>query len=312
MDRLQWKALQDHTLNMRSTSTIPHRQGFALADDGLQIYWKATGQGPAIVCCNGVGVSTRFWKYAEQQLSDRCTVVCWDYRGHGRSSPVARGGRVDIPRMARDLGAVVAALGLEKPLFMGHSMGTQVLLERCRQAPEEPGGVISVLGTAGYPLDTFGGLAASRQIFDFVFGLNDAFPRTMDLVVRSAVALPIAFGFAKRAGLVDGSRLSRHDLREYLHHLADMGAPLFLRCVEALGEHTAWDVLPRVACPALVVAGEFDGFTPPDLARKLHEGLPDSRWLFLEGASHAGIVEQPERINEAVSEFLVELGLVEA
>jgi len=293
-------------------SNIPHRQGFAPTDDGVSLYWKTTGSGPALVCCNGVGVSTRFWKYVEDQLSDRCTIVCWDYRGHGRSGRIGPQHRLDIPRMARDLGTVVAALELEDPVFLGHSMGSQVLLERCRQAPDEPGGLVSVLGTAGHPLDTFGGLGASRTIFDLVLAAGEAFPRTIDAIGRSAVALPIAFDFARRAGLVDGSRLSRHDLREYLHHLADIGIPFFLRCVEELGEHTAWDVLPTVRCPALVVAGEFDGFTPPDLARKLHEGLPDSRWLFLENASHAGIVEQPERINAAVLEFLQELGRIPA
>ncbi len=83
-----------------------------------------------------------------------------------------------------------------------------------------------------------------------------------------------------------------------------MGTPLFCRMLEALGEHTAWDVLPTVMVPTLVIAAEFDGFTPPDLAHRVADTLPDAEFLMLDGATHAGIVEQPERINEAVADWL--------
>ena len=63
------------------------RSGFARTDDGLELYWRAVGSGePALVCCNGVGVSTFFFKYVVEHFRERHRVVVWDYRGHGRSS----------------------------------------------------------------------------------------------------------------------------------------------------------------------------------------------------------------------------------
>ena len=73
-----------------------------------------------------------------------------------------------------------------------------------------------------------------------------------------------------------------------------------------MGEHTARDILEDIEVPALIIAAEFDAFTPPRLARALDSLLPDSELLWLEGASHAGIVEQPERINEGIGRFLEE------
>lgn len=258
------------------------------------------------MCCNGLGVSTHFWKYLADRFSPERAVVLWDYRGHGRSAEPARDQRIDIPRMAWDLGFVCDALELDRPVLAGHSMGSQVILERYRQAPDRVGGLISVLGAAGHPLDTFAELDASRLVFDLVIAASEAAPRAFDLFARTLVALPIAYDFARRANLVDGSRLSRHDLRQYLHHLTDIGFGRFFAVAKALGEHTAVDVLPRIDVPALVIAAEFDGFTPPALARSMHEAIKDSWFLYLEGASHAGIVEQPERINAEIARFLTE------
>lgn len=282
-------------------------QGFVRTDDGIELFWRSTGEGgPALVCCNGIGVGTFFWEYLVRQFAPTHQVVVWDYRGHGRSSGLTKKHRVDIPRMARDLGTIVDHLGLDRPVLLGHSMGTQVILERTRQAPASTGGLVSVLGTYGHPLDTFNNLAFSGQLFDVAIAINLGFPRLANTVQQLLVSQPIAYDLACKFNLVDGGRMSRHDLRQYLRGLTDIGFPLFFRIVAELGEHTARDFLPEVLAPALVIAAEFDSFTPPSLARELHNGLRDSSYLELKGASHAGIVEQPEQINDAIAAFLAE------
>jgi len=282
------------------------QQGFVPTSDGLELFWRSTGEGsgPALVCCNGIGVGTFFWEYLVRHFASTHQVVVWDYRGHGRSSAVEDKHRVDIPRMARDLGTVTSHLGLERPVILGHSMGTQVILEYYRQEPDKVGGLVSVLGTYGHPLDTFNNLAFSRQLFDLVIALNLGFPRAANALQKMIVSQPIAYDVACQLGMVDKDRLSRHDLRQYLRGLTDIGFPLFFRMAAELGEHTARDLLPSVEAPALVIAAEFDSFTPPKLARELNDNLRDSRYLELRGASHAGIVEQPEKINAAVEQFL--------
>ncbi|MEE2829280.1 MAG: alpha/beta hydrolase [Myxococcota bacterium] len=283
----------------------PPQQGFARTNDGLEIFHRSIGQGePALVCCNGIGVSTFFWEYLVDHFAPDHQVVLWDYRGHGRSSDVGPRDRVDIPRMAWDLGTVIDELELKQPVLLGHSMGTQVILEYYRQAPSKVGGLVSVLGTYGHPLDTFNNLRFSRQIFDLVLALNEGFPRLTDAVQKFLISQPAAYRLGRWMSLVDGSRLSRHDLQQYFRHLTDIGFPLFFRIVREMGEHTARDLLPQIVAPALVIAAEFDAFTPPGLARELNDGLPDSEIVELHGASHAGIVEQPEQINEFVAGFL--------
>lgn len=151
------------------------RSGFLPADDGTRLYWRTIGPagapegtredgrtgipGPVIACCNGVGVSVFFWKYLVEHFSSRFTVLLWDYRAHGRSDRVGNGhtgGAGDdltVSRHARDLGAVLDGLGIEKALLVGHSMGCQVIFEAFRLFPERVAGLVPMLGTAGRTLE---------------------------------------------------------------------------------------------------------------------------------------------------------------
>lgn len=284
----------------------PVRQGLATTDDGIELFYRIAGDGPgpALVCSNGIGVSTFFWKYVVDRFAAERPVVVWDYRGHGRSSRPGPDQQVDIQRCARDLGTICEAAGVERPVLAGHSMGTQVILERYRQAPHDVRGLVSVLGTYGKPLDTFNDAAFARTAFDLFLSFAEGFPRLVDVAGKFLMAQPAAYDIARLTGMVDPRHCSRDDLRDYLHHLTEIGFPFFFRMLRELGEHSAEDLLPRVDVPVLVIAGEFDAFTPNRLARKLDELLPDSELIMLPGATHAGIVEQPEPINTAIADFL--------
>ncbi len=291
-----------------SPRLLQAQQGFAETDDGVELFYRALGDGdPALVCCNGVGVSTFFWEYVATHFAPDRKVVVWDYRGHGRSSVMAQHQRLDIPRCARDLGAVIKTLELQRPVLLGHSMGTQVALEHYRQDPDNISGLVSVLGTYGHPLDTFNDMDASSKLFDILLHVSEHYPRSVNAIFKFLVSLPGGFGLASILKMVDGSRLSPHDLSQYQRHLAYIGFPFFFRMVREVGEHTAEDLLEHITVPLLVVAAEMDAFTPPHLSQQMADRVRDSRLVWLEGASHAGIVEQPELINEALESFLAEL-----
>jgi pimeloyl-ACP methyl ester carboxylesterase len=56
--------------------------------------------------------------------------------------------------------------------------------------------------------------------------------------------------------------------------------------------------------PTLLVAGQEDGFTPPDFTEAMHVRIPDSVVEIIEGAGHLPNLERPERFNEVLRRFL--------
>ncbi len=83
--------------------------------------------GRVIVMVHGWGVDRRVLRPLADLLSDDHRVLLLDLRGHGASAA----GRDDfsIEAFADDVTAVIAALGLERPIVVGHSMGGLVALE---------------------------------------------------------------------------------------------------------------------------------------------------------------------------------------
>ncbi|MBM4364848.1 MAG: alpha/beta hydrolase [Deltaproteobacteria bacterium] len=291
-----------------AVSTRAERAGLAVADDGVHLYWRAVGQGPVMVCNNGVGVSTFFWRYTIDQFAGTHTVLTWDYRGHGRSDPLPdpTSGDVTMPRHARDMLAVLDAAEVKEAMVLGHSMGCQVALEAYRLAPERILGMVLVLGTAGRALETFMGNPRSPTYFRAAGRVIRRLGDRTHALVRPILQSPVAWAFTRRAQLVDPLYASHDDMQPYLDHLATIDMRMFIRTVLAMQDHDAWDVLPRLRVPVLVIGAERDAFTPISLSKDMARRIPGAEMIVLADASHAAIIEQPETINHRVERFLRE------
>lgn len=72
-------------------------------------------------------------------------------------------------------------------------------------------------------------------------------------------------------------------------------------------EHDAWDVLPRIDAPTLVLHGDQDrGLTPAANAPLLTARIPRSRMHLFTGARHASFQERRDRAGQLVSTFLAD------
>jgi 3-oxoadipate enol-lactonase len=64
------------------------------------------------------------------------------------------------------------------------------------------------------------------------------------------------------------------------------------------------EFLPTLSLPALVIVGDADAITPPELAQMLAARIPDSALAIIPGAGHMSIMEQPDRVNFAMKDWL--------
>jgi pimeloyl-ACP methyl ester carboxylesterase len=292
------------------------RTGFARADDGIQLYWRSMGDpsAPALVCCNGVGVSTFFWKYVAKHYRERYQVVLWDYRGHGLSGMPADVKTADltVERSARDLAAVLDDIGIQAPVvLLGHSMGVQVILEFCKQFPDRVRALVPMFGTFGRPLDTFMDNPRSRSIFEVIHKIAMRSSRAGARLLRPLYASPIAFPIGRRTGLVDRYYANREDVDMYLEHLNHMDPRVFFGMVKQIADHDLEGFLPEIRVPTLIFAGENDLFTPLHRSRRMAECIGGSELIVLPEGSHAAIVEHPETIERRIDRFLAERVFVE-
>jgi pimeloyl-[acyl-carrier protein] methyl ester esterase len=104
-----------------------------------------------------------------------------------------------------------------------------------------------------------------------------------------------------------GDERARETLRLLRSQLAAHGEPdpRALRTgLEILRNADLRDVLPRIAVPALVLAGEHDRLTPAAAARELAMALPVARFKLIERSGHAPFLSHPGEVLAEVTAFL--------
>jgi pimeloyl-ACP methyl ester carboxylesterase len=127
--------------------------------------WDARSDAaPTVLLIHGVTASHLSWRFVAERLPD-VRVVAPDLRGRGRSNGLT--GPAGLAAHARDLVAVLDALGVEQVVVAGHSMGAFVALVLGDLYPERVSHVVLVDG--GLPLDLPVGLSAA-EIITLVLG----------------------------------------------------------------------------------------------------------------------------------------------
>jgi pimeloyl-ACP methyl ester carboxylesterase len=103
--------------------------------NGAQFHYHRTGDGsqPALVLAHGFSDNGMCWLPVARDLEAEYDVVLPDARGHGRSPRVQPGEQVDH---AADLAGIIQALGLDRPVVGGHSMGASTASALAAARPE--------------------------------------------------------------------------------------------------------------------------------------------------------------------------------
>jgi pimeloyl-ACP methyl ester carboxylesterase len=286
------------------------RVGSAETPDGAVLHWRADGEGSrALIASNGIGVSTFFWRRLAQHFSLTHTFVTWDYRGHGESPVPTSPENLTIPLCARDLWTVAGAVGLSEAVLLGHSMGSQVILEAYRQHQGRVQALIPMLGTSGKVLGSFLGAAKLEPLLRLLIEVGSANAQLAEQAVRAVLRVPGVWEAVKALGMVHPDLCPKEDFESYFEHLSQLDLRGYFALARDLLSHDASDLLPEVRVPTLVIAGERDLFIPLARSREMAAQIPGAELLVIREGSHAAMVEQPELLALSVEKFLGAHGL---
>jgi pimeloyl-ACP methyl ester carboxylesterase len=234
--------------------------------------------GPPLVFVHGAGGSRLHWPPALRRRAGWHTLSV-DLPGHGESPP---GDEVSIDSYAHRLRAWWSAVGVGRPVLVGHSMGSSIALTVALEAPETPAALVLV------------GAAPRLKVNPDL--LADAVrPDTFD----SAVDRIMKWSFAPQAEarLVERARA----------RLVEAGPGGLSADQTACDGFDVTSRLEEIRLPTLLIVGRMDRMTPPALSDALHAGITGSRLVVVEGAGHMVMLEQPEVVARSVQEFVQDL-----
>lgn len=280
--------------------------GYAVAaSDGSPLFyetWGERGTKVPVLLCDGIGCDGYVWRYLRQDLTDRFGLHP-HYRGHGRTSAPRDPQRVTVEDLADDVASVLDDVLLDKAVLVGHSMGVQVALETYRRHADRVAGLVLVCGAPSHPLKTFRGSAQLEELLPTIQRWIHRVPGVINRVTRTLLPTRLAYEVASRLE-IRRELVEPRDFMPYLEGMARIDARLFVAMLSSAAQHSAEDLLPEITTPTLVIAGERDGFTPPERSRAMAEAIPGAELLEIEQASHTAPIERPHLVDSTIRDFV--------
>ncbi|MFF6996160.1 alpha/beta fold hydrolase [Streptomyces sp. NPDC008313] len=238
---------------------------------------------PPLVLIHGHPFDRTMWDPQIAAFSPTRRVVAPDLRGYG-ASPVVPG-VTPLATFAEDIAALLDALGVDRFVLAGLSMGGQIAMECYRQFPERVRGL--VLADTFPAAETPAGRKSRNDMADRL--LREGMRGYADEVLFDMVA-PYA-----------DADVAAH-VRRMMTGAPPEGAAAALRGRAERPDYR--ELLTRVTVPALVVVGADDTYTPVADAEAMHAALPDSTLRVIDSAAHLPNLERPAEFDGALAEFL--------
>jgi pimeloyl-ACP methyl ester carboxylesterase len=278
-------------------------EGFFASFDGTRIYYNWAGRGVPLVCCDGIACDQYAWKYVFQWFVPTHRVVRWNYRGHGKSDKPADFDHLHVADLAEDLKRLLDMLGIDRAVLLGHSMGTQVILEFHHRNPERVLALVPICGCFEHPLRNSYGSDILERFLPVLARLYERNRGLFWQVWHRFLPTKAAFWLAVLLE-INRALVKVDDFMPYLEHVAEMDIDLFLGMLQFANEHSAREFLKDIRVPVLIFAGEHDRLTPLSLARRMHNQIPASELQVLPLGTHTSPIEHPDLICLRLEKFL--------
>lgn len=253
------------------------------------VSYLVDGTGDTLVLVHGFPLDGRMWQSQLDALAAHRRVIVPDLPGFGQSEGNQP---FTIDSQAAALHAMLVELNALPCVFAGLSMGGYIALAFARRYPEALRGLI---------------LVDTRAEADTQQGRDNR--DKMIALVRSAGSVAIADEMIIKL-LAPQTMGHRPQIVKSIREMMEQCPPLTIEhALAAMRDRKDQiEFLPSIAVPTLIVVGDADTITPPEMAERMCRLIVNAHLEFIRGAGHMSPMEQPSQVNAVIERFLRHLG----
>lgn len=254
-----------------------------IGDEIFNVVVEGPEDAPVLMISNSLGANLGMWDKQAPEFARHFRTVRYDSRGHGASA--APEGPYTLEQLGRDALAILDALEVDKAHWLGLSKGGAVGQWLLVNAPERiDRAVLANTGSKFGDPDTMnerlravreqGMGALAEGVIDrwFTKEFQEKEPETVEAIRQAILATPPE-GYAA--------------------------------CLSALRDVDLREAIRDVKAPVLVIVGDKDMGTPPEMGAAIAESIPGAQLVTLD-AAHLSNIEDADAFTEAVLRFLTE------
>lgn len=261
--------------------------------NGINVREYGEGNKNAIIFVHAFPTCNRMWDPQVDVLEDKYNVITYDLRGFGYSEMDYN---LTIDSHVDDLFAILESSGMDKPVICGLSMGGYITLRALERGQEKFRAAV-LCDTRTEADANENKIKRSAQIAQIKGGgLND-----------------FISGFIK--GTLSPSTLNGDEakkniagfLKEIISWQKAEGICTALMSLASRTDTTPF--IENINIPTLIMVGEDDKLTPPELSRAMHLKIKGSQLKLIPGAGHFSNLENSNEFNENLIDFLKDINL---
>ncbi|UUO04348.1 alpha/beta hydrolase [Blastopirellula sp. J2-11] len=239
-------------------------------------------------------------------LATRCRIIAPDFRGHGRTDPVVSQYRV-IDYVEDAIRTLVDQTETPAVIY-GHSLGAMVAVAAAAEAPD----LVRAIILEDPPFETMGSRIFSTPLHSYftaaqrLAGSN----KPLEQLARDVAQLEYVDPISKTA-IRQGDLRDPAALRFTAKCLSQLD-PAVLEPIVAgawLEGYDRAEILRRIRCPVLLLQADIEagGMLTPEDAAAVKSSIADCTTVKLSGVSHLMHSAQPQKISDAIHNFLESL-----
>ncbi len=249
------------------------------------------GPGAPLLLTHGMAAHTHWWDPVVPRWKGVFHAAALDFRGHGDSDWI-EGSPYESARWVEDIETARKAMGWDRFILVGHSMGARIALDYAERHGERLRGVAAI---------------------DFLPEFYES--RSRRHAKTRARAQPVydneEIMLSKFRLQPPGTLLDESGLRELGRHGVKKGPTGWTWKFDwrsfSFPYGPVWEQLPKIAPAALIVRGELSPIMTREVMDKVVAGLKNGRGLEIVGAHHHVPLDKPEELAAAVSAWAAEL-----
>ena len=254
--------------------------------NGINFDYSDRGAGIPIVFIHAFPLNQTMWGEQVAALANHCRVITVDLRGFGKSD-VAEG-PYTMDQMAADVRGLMSALGIDRAVLAGLSMGGYIALAFYRNYPEAVRALV---------------LADTRATAD----TNEARERRLKSAEKAEREGARAIADDMILMLLGRSTVERRpDIVEQVRAMIEANSPQAIAAAQRgmAARLDSTGILASIDFPTLVLVGSEDTLAPVAEAEAMSNAIRGSLIQVINGAGHLSNIEQPAQYNSIVIEFL--------
>jgi pimeloyl-ACP methyl ester carboxylesterase len=266
--------------------------------NGIETYYETQGAGTPLVLIHGGFVDSRMWAPQIEHFANRFQVIHYDLRGHGKTggSPTPK---YSIDLFADDLKALLEALGLDRVILCGLSLGGMIAQSFAVRHTDW----LKALILADTAVSV--SLTWSDKLTRYVLA-----PKWLMLATIRWMSVPrfvdFSFKLAQRTRSSDWFGQDPETAEYVRHAMLSTSTAEYLKIYDAIYDFSLLN-LAAINVPTLILNGEYESKTVFQHTRKMLELIPQSEAHVIPAAGHTSNMENAAAFNQQVDQFLMKV-----